>query len=247
MKRAFNKGRRHIRYGRSNPQIWRSLERFHTMGLRLAGFMHQFKTPLHVIQSQAELLLDDPQLPVSLRHSLEIIQQNTARLSTQTQTMMEAARGKSDPLEIIPVERLVEDICHAVETDCRKRNISIQKDILATQPIRMEPVALEGALHNLVNNAIEAMPSGGVLKIKTFEAPDLKHIGLEIQDSGPGMSTEELIRIRKPFQTTKAKGTGLGVYITRHILKRHHASVRWQSKLGEGTKVTMIFPVGKAA
>ena len=92
MKRAFNKGRRNIRYAHPKPQIWRSLERFHTMGLRLAGFMHQFKTPLHVIQSQVELFLDDPQIPPQLRHSLEIIQQNTARLSAQTQTMMEARR-----------------------------------------------------------------------------------------------------------------------------------------------------------
>jgi signal transduction histidine kinase len=247
MKLASNKGRRHFRYARAKPQIWRSLERFHTMGLRLAGFLHQFKTPLHVIQSQAELLLDDAALSPTLRQSLEIIQQNAERLATQTQTMMDAASGRQNSLEIIPVERLMEDICHAVQTDCRKRNISIEKDILVTSPIRMEPVALEGALHNLVNNAIEAMPTGGVLKIKTFEALDLAHVGVEITDTGAGMSRRDLIRIKKPFQTTKSRGTGLGVYITRHILRRHHASVRWQSKPGEGTKVTLIFPVGKAA
>ena len=56
------------------------------------------------------------------------------------------------------------------------------------------------------------------------------------------MSREDLARIKKPFQTSKKEGTGLGVYITRHILKRHHASVRWQSKPGEGTTVTVLFP-----
>jgi len=252
-KRALNKGRRHFRYppaGRPvliNSRKWRTVERFHTMGLRLAGFLHQFKTPLHVIQSQAELLLDDALLPPNLRQSLEIIQQNAGRLATQTQTMMEAARGTSDGLEMVPVERLMEDICQAVQIDCRKRNISLEKTILVTSPIRMEWVALEGAIHNLVNNAIEAMPTGGVLKIKTFEASDLAHVGVEIQDTGAGMSRQELVRIRKPFQTTKSRGTGLGVYITRHILRRHHASVRWQSKPGEGTTVTLLFPMVKAA
>jgi len=250
---SFNKGRRHFRYLPAGRQAsvtsrkWRSLERFHTMGLRLAGFLHQFKTPLHVIQSQAELLLDDAALSPALRRSLEMIQQNAGRLATQTQTMMEAARGTTQGLEIAPVERLVEEICQAVQTDCRKRNISLEKNILITSPIRMESVALEGALHNLVNNAIEAMPAGGVLKIKTFDTSDLAHVGVEIQDTGAGMSRQELIRIRKPFQTTKSRGTGLGVYITRHILRRHHASIRWQSKPGEGTKVTLLFPVGKAA
>ena len=67
MNLSSNKGRRHFRYARSQPQKWRSLERFHTIGLRLAGFLHQFKTPLHVIQSQAELLLEDAALSPTLR------------------------------------------------------------------------------------------------------------------------------------------------------------------------------------
>jgi signal transduction histidine kinase len=246
VKRPLNKGRRHFRYSKAQPKIWKSLERFHTIGLRLAGFLHQFKTPLHVIQSQAEMLLDDPALTPALRRSLEIIHQNAGRLVTQTQTMMEAARGTENGLQIAPVERLMEEICNAAQTDCRKRNISLEKDILVTSPIRMDTVALEGALHNLVNNAIEAMPSGGVLKIKTFEAADLQHVGVEIQDTGIGMSAKDLARIRKPFQSSKATGTGLGVYITRHILRRHHASVRWQSRPGEGTTVTVLFPAVKS-
>ena len=110
----------------------------------------------------------------------------------------------------------MEEICHAVQTDCRKRNIAIEKDILVTSPIRMEPVALEGALHNLVNNAIEAMPTGGVLKIKTFEATDLAHVGVEITDTGAGMSRKELIRIKKPFKQPRAAALGL-VSISRAI------------------------------
>ena len=247
MKRPINKGRRKLRYRPIPPRFLRSLERFHTMGLRLAGFLHQFKTPLHVIQSQAELLLDEDALTPAHRQSLTMIHQNAARLSAQAQMMMNAARGAQEGTQIASVERLVEEICHACETDCRKHHIALEKDLLVTSPIRMDSVALEGALHNLVNNAIEAMPSGGVLKIKTFEAVDLNHVGVEIQDNGPGMNREDLARIRKPFQTSKKLGTGLGVYITRHILKRHHASVRWQSKPGEGTKVTILFPAVKAA
>jgi signal transduction histidine kinase len=247
MKRSINRGRRKLRYSRPQPRLLRSLARFHTMGLRLAGFLHQFKTPLHVIQSQAELLLEGKSLSPVDRQSLEMIFQNAVRLEAQTRTMMEAARGGKDGTQIASVEKLVEEICHAAEMDCRKRNISMEKNILITSPIRMDSVALEGALHNLVNNAIEAMPTGGVLKIKTFEAIDLNHVGVEIQDNGAGMSRLDLARIRMPFQTSKKQGTGLGVYITRHILKRHHASVRWQSKPGEGTKVTVLFPVVKAA
>jgi signal transduction histidine kinase len=237
MKRPLNKGRN---------SIWRSLERFHAIGLRLAGFLHQFKTPLHVIQSQVELLLDDGALSPPIRQSLELIYQNAGRLASQTQTMMEAARGVQNGTQLAPVEKLMEEICNSAQTDCRKRNISIEKNILVTSPIRMDAVALEGALHNLVNNAIEAMPTGGILKVKTYEAADLRHVGVEIEDTGMGMSRKDMAKIRMPFQTSKDRGTGLGVYITRHILRRHHASVRWQSKPGEGTKVTILFPVVKS-
>ena len=243
MKRSIYKGRSPRRTPAKKPKFWRSLERFHTMGLRLAGFLHQFKTPLHVIQSQAELLLDDEDLSQPLRQSLQLIHQNAARLAAQTHVMMEAARGSQSGTEIAPVEKLMEEICLAAQTDCRKRNIAIEKEILVTSPIRMEPVALEGALHNLVNNAIEAMPEGGVLKIKTYQSSDLCHVGVKIEDSGLGMSSKELGRIRKPLQTSKKQGTGLGVYITKHILRRHHAHVRWASKPGVGTKVTVLFPM----
>jgi signal transduction histidine kinase len=246
MKRSTYKGRRRLRYPAKTPRFWRSLERFHTIGLRLAGFLHQFKTPLHVIQSQAELLLEDEGLSPQVHQSLQLIHQNAARLAAQAQVMMEAARGSQNGTQIAPVEKLMEEICQAAQTDCRKRNISIEKEMMATSPIRMEPVALEGALHNLVNNAIEAMPAGGVLKIKTYEASDLNHVGVEIQDTGMGMSRQELTRIHQPLQSSKKQGTGLGVYITRHILRRHHAHVRWASKPGAGTKVTVLFPAVKS-
>lgn len=246
MKRSIYKGRKRLRNPAKNPRLWRSLERFHAIGLRLAGFLHQFKTPLHVIQSQAELLMEEEGLSPQFRQSLQLIHQNAARLASQAEVMMEAARGSQNGTKIAPVEKLMEEICQAAQTDCRKRNISIEKEIMATSPILMEPVALEGALHNLVNNAIEAMPSGGVLKIKTYEAADLDHVGVEIQDTGVGMSRQDLTRIRRPLQTSKKQGTGLGVYITRHILRRHHAHVRWVSKPGAGTKVTVLFPVVKS-
>lgn len=246
MKRKATKRTPRVRHHGSREAQWAALERFNAMALRMAGFLHQFKTPLHVIQSQAEMLLDDATLSPNTRRSLEMIQQNAVRLETQTRTMLEAARGKGSMGQIQPVEKLVEEICLAAAADCRQRKITLQKDILVTSPIRMDSVALEGALHNLVNNAIEAMPDGGTLRIKTFEAADLRHVGVEIQDTGGGMSREQMARLQKPFQTTKADGHGLGVYIARHIFKRHHASMRWHSEPGVGTTVTVLFPVEAA-
>ncbi len=208
----------------------------------MAGFIHQFKTPLHVIQSQVEFLLEDALITTQVRQSLEMMRQNTLRLSQQTQQLMEMARGTRKEMEAFPIEKLIADICVEAEVDCRKNNISLEKDISASAPVRMDTLALEGAIHNLVNNAIESMSKGGVLKIKTF-AGQAHRIGIEIQDTGPGMNREELSRLRQPFQTSKSRGTGLGVYIARHVLKRHGGSVRWHSQPGTGTTVQVLLPV----
>src|SRR5882672_388930 len=247
MKRPLNKGRRRFLYAKSRDHLWPSLERFHTVSLRLAGFLHQFKTPLHVIQSQAELLLDDVKLAPEVRRSLEMIHQNAGRLSHQTTTLMGVARGAKMGTEIAKLDRLIEDICHAAETDCRKKSITMEKEILPVSPVQMDRVALEGALHNLVNNAIEAMSGGGLLKVRTFEVRTPHRVGVEISDTGKGMDQTTFRRVMKsPFQTSKEQGTGLGLYITRHILRRHKAIVRWENNPGKGMKVTILFPATRS-
>src|SRR5438270_493791 len=108
MNRHLNKGRTRFRYG-EKPQVLsaalrRSLERFQTMGLRMAGFIHQFKTPLHVIQSQTELLLEDASLSPQTRASLQMIHQNAGRLTAQTQSLLDLARGTSQKMRIASLD-----------------------------------------------------------------------------------------------------------------------------------------------
>src|SRR5207302_10166523 len=156
MKRPLNKGRQACLSGmqaRQRSTLWGSLERFHVMHLRLVGFLHQFKTPLHVIQSQAELLLDDPALTPNLRRSIELMHQNAGRLAIQTQNLMGAARGPQNGFEIAPIEPQLEHICRETETDRRKRHIALDKETAGLSPIRLGPDTLQAALPNLQNNA----------------------------------------------------------------------------------------------
>lgn len=248
MKRAKNKRKKLLRYPRSakrqiSSALWRTLERFHVAGLRMAGFLHQVKTPLHVIQSQAEFLLDEPSLSESVKGSLRLIMQNAVRAAEQTKELLNVSRGSHAVLQETSVEALLESICQSVQTQCRKKQITIEKEFKSTLRVPMDAALVEGALHNLINNAIEAMDRPGTLRVKTFETADGSQVGITIQDTGSGMTRHQLSNLRKPFQTTKATGTGLGVYITRHILRRHRASLRWKSRPGEGTEATVLFSV----
>ena len=246
MKRSVNKRKSPHRCSPRKgipPKLWKELERFHALGLRMAGFLHQLKTPLNVIRVQAELLAETPALSADAKTSLDLILRNVDRAAQQMKDILRWARQGEVLSETVSISQLAEDICREIEPQCRKKGITLERHLDAQSPVQAEPLVLAGALHNLVDNAIEAMPNGGTLKVGTFSEPEKKRVGMQIEDTGAGMSAAALAALRKPFGTTKANGNGLGVFITRHILKRHHASMQWQSQPGQGTSVRIAFPL----
>lgn len=245
-KRLVNKGKTAER-DKLTPAAWNQLERFQALSMRMAGFLHQVKTPLHVLQSQAELLLESPRLSLDEKKSMEMILHNAERVATQTRTLLDLAKGVRQSLETAPLNPLLEEICHSVLSDCRKKNIALETKLESISPVLMDAVTLQGALHNLVANAIEALPIGGALRVVSEEVPAKSRIRVEIHDDGPGLSAKSMQQIQKPFQTSKSEGTGLGLFIAKHIFSQHKASFKFESEEGKGTTVTVEFPVAKAA
>ncbi len=104
------------------------------------------------------------------------------------------------------------------------------------------------ALGNLFTNALQAMPQGGSLHVELRrEVHDGQPLAcLAITDSGPGIPPEVLARVFEPFYTTKAAGIGLGLAIVRRIVDAHQGEVRVLSTMGQGTRVVVHLPLGKA-
>lgn len=243
-KRQVNKGKT-ARRDKLTPDLWNQLERFQALSMRMAGYLHQVKTPLHVIQSQAEFLLDTPGLSESVRASLQMIMQNAERMGRQTGSLLDLAKGIRASLETASIGPIIAEICHSVQSDCRKKNISFETQLDASAPVLMDSVTLQGAIHNLVNNAIEALPEGGQLRVISASDPD--HVHIRVEDSGPGLTREQLKKIQSPFHTTKKDGTGLGLFIARQIVKEHKGTLTFESQPGRGTTVTVELPVARAA
>jgi signal transduction histidine kinase len=103
--------------------------------------------------------------------------------------------------------------------------------------IQADPLQLQQVFANLVNNAAEAMPNGGILTLRTRKGPAPGFVTIEIQDTGTGISEENMKKIFTPFFTTKpiGKGTGLGLAITYGIVKMHRGQIAVRSKVGQGT------------
>jgi signal transduction histidine kinase len=211
----------------------------YAQGLRLAGFVHQLKSPLQAIQIQAELMLEAAPTDEA-RRSLDIILRSARLGAERAAGLLEKARPGGAALESLPLAPVLEEICSAVEPLCRRRGISLERKLDQTPSVPMDRISLEGALHNFVNNAVEAMPSGGLLKVSCRENASRLAVAV-IEDTGPGMSREELSRALRPLQSAKPGGAGLGLFIARHILRKHHASLRWDTAPGHGTRVTIMF------
>jgi len=114
-------------------------------------------------------------------------------------------------------------------------------------PIYGDRQQLEQVFLNLVLNALDAMPDGGVLRIKVFNTGDRDSVAITFEDTGVGIPQQHLRDIFDPFFTSKkaAKGTGLGLSVSLGIVQRHGGDMRVESEVGKGTVFTVLLPVPK--
>jgi signal transduction histidine kinase len=112
-------------------------------------------------------------------------------------------------------------------------------------PVEADPDLLHRALSNLVLNALDAMPDGGTLTVRTSATPD--HVRIEVSDTGSGLTREECQRLFTPYYTTKRHGTGLGLAIVQSVVSDHHGSISVDSTPGKGTTFRIDLPQRTAA
>ena len=128
------------------------------------------------------------------------------------------------------------------ESESKGIKITIQKEFSPLPPIRGSASELREVFTNLINNALDAMPQGGSIRIKTFT--EYSHISIRIADTGIGIPEDKRTRIFDPFFTTKGvKSTGLGMSISYGIINRHQGTIAVDSIEGEGTTFTIKLPI----
>ncbi len=111
--------------------------------------------------------------------------------------------------------------------------------------IMADQMQLQQIFLNLLLNSVDAMPDGGTLAIKTFQYLEKNSIQIEISDTGKGIPKDVMEKIFQPFFTTKPKGSGMGLAITKRIVEEHGGSINVKSTQNRGTTFTIIFPVKK--
>src|SRR5499427_5539041 len=218
-------------------------EKLTSLGLLAAGVAHEVNTPLAVISNYIQMLAK--QMPESdPRHSIiEKIVKQTFRASEIVNNLLNFSRTGAAEAANVDVNRLVEETLSLVAHPLKTARIQVVKNLSDGLPaVRGSANKLQQVFLNLFLNARDAMPSGGILEVRTNAHNG--SVEIEVVDTGAGIPREHIHRIFDPFFTTKAsgRGTGLGLSVSYGIIKEHAGKVDVRSAPGKGTSFHVELP-----
>jgi two-component system NtrC family sensor kinase len=219
-------------------------EKLAAVGQLTAGIVHDVKNPLAVIKGLAEVLQDDATITDETRHELQVIRESAEKANRIVSDLLKFARQSQPEMESHDLRETVEASIRLTTYLIREARIQLVKEIPEQMLlVAYDPQQIEQVLINLIHNAIQAMPNRGTLKV-CLEQVD-GSAAVAIQDTGTGISPENLKRIFDPFFTTKPEGvgTGLGLSVSYGIIANHKGRIEVESEEGKGTKFTIYLPV----
>ena len=221
------------------------------VGELAAGVAHEINNPLTSIIGFTRLLLDDLPAQHSMRGDLETIDREAARTRQIVRALLDFARTSDPVLAPADLNSLVEETVMLVCTRSVLAKISLEKDLAPLPPVLLDENQIKQVLVNLLNNAVQAMPGGGHLRVATRLTEREKSgarrpmAAVYLSDSGIGILPENLDRIFDPFFTTKevGQGTGLGLSVSYSIVEKHNGRIEVESAAGAGSTFVVLLPV----
>ena len=217
-----------------------------------AGVAHEVKNPLGGIRGAAEILASRASDAKTL-DAAELIVREVDRIAALVDDLMVFTHGELR-LALVNVHRVIDDVLALVAHDPLARTAQIQREFDPSIPeIEADAGRLSQVILNLVRNALQAMEGGGTLSVATrmtlehrLRGPageQLPTIAVEVRDTGAGMPEDVLAKLATPFFTTRPKGTGLGLAVSKHWVARHGGSLQVESAPGAGTRVRVVLPL----
>jgi two-component system NtrC family sensor kinase len=218
-------------------------EKLAAVGQLTAGIVHDVKNPLAVIKGMAESLQEEPELKPYATRELALIRESATKANQIVSDLLTFSRQSTPEMKLQDLKATVEAALRITAFLARKANVQVSA-ALPDQSVYMiyDAQQIEQVLINLIHNAIQAMPQGGALRVSLSQAAEA--VALAVQDTGTGISPENLRRIFDPFFTTKpeGEGTGLGLSVSYGIIARHHGRIDVESVVGQGTTFTILLP-----
>ena len=226
-------------------------EKLAAVGRLTADVAHEIRNPLTSIGGFArrldKKLLEEEKEKEKEREYTELIISEVNRLERILRDVLAFSRETKFNLKRQEINGVVKESLKTFGDICNEQSIKIKEDLDTSLPsILIEKDQVRQAVNNLISNAVDAMPKGGILKINTFtkELYNVNFIVVEIADSGIGIPKEKLDMIFEPFYSTKeiGKGSGLGLSVCKKIIDEHCGLITVESELSRGSSFKLFFP-----
>lgn len=222
-------------------------EKIASIMLLAAGVAHEIGNPLNSLNIHLQLIerkleqLGDSKETQRISKSIRVCTEEVNRLDGILNHFLGAIRNTPPDFQDVDLLMIIEEVVRLLEEALETNRIEINVEVDSPLPIILADVnQLKQVIYNILKNAMEAMPRGGVIKIKPRS--DDEFVYIMIADTGKGIDQEDLSKIFQPYFSTKDNGHGLGMMVVNRIMRAHGAKIGIDSKKDKGTVVSLQFP-----
>jgi two-component system NtrC family sensor kinase len=229
------------------------VEKMASIGKMAAVVAHEINNPLSGILTYAKLLKKwvqkvegNEQKREEIRECLDLVESESRRCGDLVKNLLMFSRTAPMNLEWADVNQVVDRCIRLVQHQIDLGSVQLQLELADNLPnLHCDPAQVEQVLLALIMNAIDAMPRGGNLLVRTRSLPQSRQIEIQVRDDGVGIPPDLLPHMFEPFLTTKetGKGVGLGLAISKTIVERHGGVIEVESQPGRGTTFYIFLPV----
>ncbi len=224
-------------------------ERAAVAGQMAAAFAHEIGSPLSAMSTHLQLMAENPSTSSDTQRRLKLILDQVGRITGFVEELLSETRASVQARTSVQLNQILGQLLLFLEQHLQKQRVKVETHFSPNLPsIEANPQQLQQVFLNLLNNACDAMPEGGVVVLKTNASlgeDGKEYVVVSVEDNGAGIPQEKQAHIFEPFFTTKDlhRGTGLGLSIASKIIRQHHGNIELHSVPGVGSKFTLRFPV----
>jgi two-component system, sporulation sensor kinase E len=221
-------------------------ERLNALTLLAAGVAHEIGNPLNSLHIHLQLLERKiRELDVAnkgeLQQSIDVARAEISRLDSIVTQFLRAIRPSRPQFSPENINGIVEESVRFFTPEIKDRDIVVEQELRSDLPLlQIDRDQMKQAFYNVIKNSLEAMKRRGILRIRTNM--DDSHVTVSFNDTGGGISADNLSRVFEPYFTTKPSGTGLGLLIVRRIVREHGGELAIESSEGKGLILTIRVP-----
>jgi two-component system, NtrC family, sensor kinase len=224
------------------------VERMAVAGQMAAAFAHEVGSPLSAISTHLQLMAEEKSCNEETQRRIRLIQEQVNRITGFVEEMLSETRAAAHAHGRVRVNDILKQLLMFLGQHLDYHKIHLESSFEPALPeIEANAQQLQQVFLNLLNNAADAMPDGGTVRVETRteqEGQNRSLVAVSIADSGVGISEDERQRLFEPFFSTKelGRGTGLGLSIAARIVRQHEGTISLESEPGRGTTFTIRFP-----